>query len=128
MGLTDFEIFDPATARHFAEDDKKALSMEEPYIFFEDVPDAAGNQKQLQTMMNVSHPTMVGLVQRLEANGFVTTAPDTMDRRNKIVSLTEEAEAFINKYEPLLAEKDKIIEEKDKEIRKLRREIQKLRS
>ena len=49
MGLTDFEIFDPATARHFAEDDKKALSMEEPYIFFEDVPDAAGNQKQLQT-------------------------------------------------------------------------------
>ena len=52
------------------------------------------NQKQLQTMMNVSHPTMVGLVQRLEANGFVATAPDTMDRRNKIVSLTEEAVKF----------------------------------
>ena len=45
--------------------------------------------------------------------------------KSKIVSLTEEAEAFINKYEPLLAEKDKIIEEKDKEIRKLRREIRK---
>ena len=49
VGLTDCEIFDPATARHFAEDDKKALSMEEPYVFFEDVPDAAGNQKQFQT-------------------------------------------------------------------------------
>ena len=48
-GLTDFEIFDPVTAGHFAEDDKKALSMEEPYIFFEDVPDAAGNQRQFQT-------------------------------------------------------------------------------
>ena len=49
VGLTDYEIFDPATARHFAEDDKKALSMKEPYSFFEDVPDAAGNQKQFQT-------------------------------------------------------------------------------
>ena len=49
VGLTDYEIFDPATARHFAEDDKKALSMEAPYVFSEDVPDAAGNQKQFQT-------------------------------------------------------------------------------
>jgi hypothetical protein len=43
-GLTDSEIFDAETAKHFAEYDQKALSMEEPYIFFEDVPDAAGNQ------------------------------------------------------------------------------------
>ena len=49
VGLTDYEIFDPVTARHFAEYDEKALSMEEPYYFFEDVPDAAGNQKQFQT-------------------------------------------------------------------------------
>ena len=49
VGLTDYEIFDPATARHFAEDDKTALSMDVPYIFSEDVPDAAGNQKQFQT-------------------------------------------------------------------------------
>ena len=49
VGLTDFEIFDEVTARHFVEDDKKALSMDEPYVFFEDVPDAAGVQKQFQT-------------------------------------------------------------------------------
>lgn len=49
VGLTDYDIFDPATARHFAEYDKKALSMKEPYSFFEDVPDAVGNQKQFQT-------------------------------------------------------------------------------
>ena len=48
-GLTDYEIFDPVTAKHFAEDDKKALSMDEPYVFFEDVLDATGNQKQFQT-------------------------------------------------------------------------------
>jgi len=50
VGLTDFEIFDPVTARHFTEDDKKALEMDEPYIFFEDVPDATGKViRNLQT-------------------------------------------------------------------------------
>ena len=49
VGLTDFEIFDPATAYHFIEDDKKALAMDGPYIFFEDVPDAEGNMRQFQT-------------------------------------------------------------------------------
>ena len=49
IGLTDFDIFDPETAAHFVEDDRKALSMKEPYIFFEDVPDAVGNIRNLQT-------------------------------------------------------------------------------
>ena len=49
VGLTDFEIFDSETANHFIEDDKKALAMDKPYIFFEDVPDAAGNMRQFQT-------------------------------------------------------------------------------
>lgn len=49
VGLTDAEIFDPVTASHFVEDDRMALSMEGPYIFFEDVPDAAGHQRQFQT-------------------------------------------------------------------------------
>ena len=49
-GLTDFEIFDPVTAAHFVEDDRKTLSMDEPYVFFEDVPDAAGTViRHLQT-------------------------------------------------------------------------------
>ena len=48
-GLTDDQIFDKETAEHFVADDKQALSMDEPHIYFEDVPDAAGNPKQLQT-------------------------------------------------------------------------------
>ena len=48
-GLTDAQIFDPDTAEHFVKDDRLALSMDKPYIFFEDVPDAAGNPRQLQT-------------------------------------------------------------------------------
>ena len=49
VGLTDAEIFDEETAAHFVEDDRAALSMDKPYVFFEDVLDAAGNQRQFQT-------------------------------------------------------------------------------
>ncbi len=49
VGLTDHEIFDPETATHFVEDDQKALAMDEPYVFIEDVPDAAGFPRHLQT-------------------------------------------------------------------------------
>jgi len=49
-GLTDFDLFDPVTAAHFAEDDKTALERSDAYIFFEDVPDASGeNFRNLQT-------------------------------------------------------------------------------
>ena len=49
VGLTDHQIFDKATADHFVEDDKKALSMDEPHVFIEDVPDAAGYPRHFQT-------------------------------------------------------------------------------
>ena len=50
VGLTDHEIFDMMTARHFVEDDRKTLAMDKPYNFYEDVPDAAGKTvRNLQT-------------------------------------------------------------------------------
>ena len=49
VGLTDAEIFDPATAQHFTDDDRKALTMSAPYVFYEDVPDAAGFPRHFQT-------------------------------------------------------------------------------
>ena len=50
VGLTDHEIFDQATADHFVEDDRRAVAMDKAYVFFEDVPDAAGTViRNLQT-------------------------------------------------------------------------------
>ncbi len=49
VGLTDYEIFDEATAKHFVEDDHKAMAMNGPYVFFEDVFNAAGEPRQFQT-------------------------------------------------------------------------------
>jgi len=49
VGLTDYEIFDKTTAEHFVSDDRKAIAMDKPYVFFEDVLDAAGEPRQFQT-------------------------------------------------------------------------------
>jgi len=50
VGFTDHDLFDKETADHFVKDDTKAVSMDEPYVFFEDVPDATGKTtRNLQT-------------------------------------------------------------------------------
>lgn len=48
-------------------------------------------QKELERTLEVSHPTVVGLVSRMEKQGFLDTCQDEADRRNKIVSLTDKA-------------------------------------
>ena len=41
--------------------------------------------------MNVAHPTVAGIVSRLEKNVFLKCYVDEADKRNKIVCLTEKA-------------------------------------
>lgn len=48
-------------------------------------------QKEIEDFLEVSHPTVVGLISRMEKNGFLTTSLDDQDRRNKIVQLTNMA-------------------------------------
>ena len=48
-------------------------------------------QKQLEQELNVAHPTMVGLLQRLEKNGYVEFGSDENDKRIKVVRHTEKA-------------------------------------
>ena len=52
-----------------------------------------GTQKEIETFLGVSHPTVVGLVSRMEQNGYVTCRP-CEDGRNKYVKLTPQAEAI----------------------------------
>ena len=50
-------------------------------------------QKEIETILDVAHPTVVGLVSRMEQNGYVTCWP-CEDGRNKYVKLTPQAEAI----------------------------------
>ena len=50
-------------------------------------------QKEIETFLDVAHPTVVGLVSRMEQSGYVTCWP-CEDGRNKYVKLTPQAEAI----------------------------------
>lgn len=49
-------------------------------------------QKEIEDFLQVAHPTVVGLVSRMEQNGFVRSWLDPENRRNKIVRLTPHAQ------------------------------------
>ena len=52
------------------------------------------SQRELKKELNVAHPTIVGLVQRLEKNGYVKTWTDETDKRIKHVKESEKALKF----------------------------------
>jgi MarR family transcriptional regulator, repressor for mepA len=45
-------------------------------------------QKELQDFFEISHPTTVGIVKRLESKGLIRARLDENDHRSKIVELT----------------------------------------
>ena len=49
LGLTAADIFDEETAKHIQEDDNTALSMDEPLIFYDNMPDSFGNMRKVKT-------------------------------------------------------------------------------
>lgn len=48
-------------------------------------------QKEIEDFLNVTHPTVAGVVARMELNGFLNSWLDPSDKRNKIVALTDSA-------------------------------------
>ena len=59
-------------------------------------PGRQTTQRQLETLLGVSHPTVVGLVKRLEAKEFVETHFSADDGRMKIVQLTAKGEHIVD--------------------------------
>ena len=51
----------------------------------------SASQKEIEDFLEVSHPTVVGVVARMELKGFITTRVDMSDKRNKIVELSGKA-------------------------------------
>lgn len=47
--------------------------------------------KDIEQHFNLSHPTVSGLLRRLEAKGFIACVTDPQDRRCKRITLTEKA-------------------------------------
>lgn len=49
------------------------------------------SQRELEKAAGVSHPTIVGVVNRLSDKGYVTVRMGEKDRRKRIISLTDKA-------------------------------------
>lgn len=51
-------------------------------------------QKEIEEYLGVAHPTVVGIVSRLEKNGFLQCYRNPENKRNKIVCSTEKARSL----------------------------------
>ncbi len=69
--------------------DGLTLSQMRVMVFIKEQETLQTTQKELEDYLDVSHPTINGLLKRLEAKGLVTTALSTNRRLTKIVQLTE---------------------------------------
>lgn len=52
------------------------------------------SQKELEEKLGVAHPTVVGLVKRLEKNDYVKSIIDENDKRQKIIIVSKNAQKF----------------------------------
>lgn len=90
--------------------------------FLEDCRGQA-TQKEIEVFLDVSHPTVVGIVSRLEQNGYVETYFDENDKRNKIVKLTRRAVDIGEEMQKHISENEKnlLSSLSQDEIRQLKR-------
>lgn len=82
------------------------------------------SMKDIEEHMKVTHPTVIGIVKRLEEKGFVTTASDPEDRRVKLVAITQKTTKMIKKLEQGKRKMDEKLlkgftEQETKELRRL---------
>lgn len=66
-------------------------------------------QKEIEDVLKVSHPTVVGLVGRLEKSGYVSCHVDPADRRNKIVCGTDRSTAHREWHEARMRETERLL-------------------
>lgn len=57
------------------------------------------NQRSLAARLNIETPTLVHIVDRMEALGLLRRVPDTQDRRQKYIEITEAGRALAAEIE-----------------------------
>lgn len=48
-------------------------------------------QKDIENYFEIKHPTVIGILQRMEAKGLIVSTVDPSDKRQKIITLTDSA-------------------------------------
>ena len=63
--------------------------------------------KDMEEVFHLSHPTVSGLLSRLEKKGFVRITPDPADRRCKRVSLDAKGRECLERMDATMAENER---------------------
>ena len=66
-------------------------------------------QKEIEVYLEVSHPTVVGIISRMKQNGHLRCWIDETVKRNKIVALTEQAKALGEEMEQRISANEKML-------------------
>ena len=115
VGLTDYDLFDRVTADHFAEDDRKAVEMEKPYVFYEDVPNGDGTEIRNFQTTKVSFTDASGRLCTLGMCVDITEMTHMKAAEAANLARQQELEARLVLHEQLL-EEQKRREEQDRTI------------
>ncbi len=67
------------------------------------------NQQELCRALQVAHPTVIGLINRMEEKGLVERKVDPSNRRNRYIALTEKAGQFLLQTRELRCRNDQLI-------------------
>ncbi len=80
-------------------------------------------QKEIKEYFDVAHTTVLGMVKRLEKNGFLESYQDPEDRRNRILVATKKAKRLDSiMQESMIANEKRLVQGlNDEEIKELRR-------
>lgn len=78
-------------------------------LAFLDSRGGQATQKEIEVYLEVSHPTVVGIISRMEQNGHLRCWVDKTDKRNKIVALTEQAKALGEEMEQRISANEKML-------------------
>jgi len=81
-------------------------------------------QRQLENYLRISHPTTVGLINRLKGKGFVICKMSEKDRRQKIIALKEPTDDQRRKFERQKIQHERSMlegfsEEEEEELKRL---------
>ncbi len=71
--------------------------------------DGTMTQKELEKELGIAHPTMVGLIKRLESKGFIEADTSESDHRMKIITVTDKAYAQRQFMQEKMKEKEQIM-------------------
>ncbi len=86
------------------------------------------NQKDIEKVLNLSNPTVTGLLKRLDEKGYVLVVQSTQDKRKKNVYLTESALKMQKRIEGSQRKMEKLLFRgmKKQEIECMRRYLYKM--